>query len=131
MYSLITAIPIDDIPHRPAIEPGAQILAKENDPAVPILVAGARNVWREQHSGIGPEPSHRGMLELANIDIEHGAAQVIAGQRVSQSVLIDDLAPSDVDEDAVRLHSGETVLVEQAVRFRRPLATDGDDIAVR
>jgi len=91
MYSLITAIPIDDIPHRPAIEPGAQILAKENDPAVPILVAGARNVWREQLSGIGPEPSARGMLELADIDIEHGAAQVVAGQRVSQSVLIDDL----------------------------------------
>jgi hypothetical protein len=71
------------------------------------------------------------MLELADIDIEHGAAQVVAGQRVSQRVLIDDLAPSDVDEDAVRLHRGETVLVEQAVRFRRPLATDGDDIAVR
>ena len=71
------------------------------------------------------------MFELADIDVEHGAAQVVAGQRVSQGVLVDDLAPSNVDEDAVWLHRGKTVFVEQAVRFRRPLATDGNDIAVR
>jgi hypothetical protein len=29
---------------------------------------------------------------------------VVAGQRVSQGVLVDDLAPSNVDEDAVWLH---------------------------
>jgi hypothetical protein len=70
-----------------------------------------------QHPGIRPEPRGRLVLELPDIDIEHDAVQVIAFKRISEGILVDDLAPGDIDEHAPRLHRGEPVLVEEAVRL--------------
>jgi hypothetical protein len=39
---------------------------------------------RDQHPAIGPQLHHRRPLEFANIDIERGAAQVIAAQRIEK-----------------------------------------------
>jgi len=53
---LITPFPIDDIPERPALEIGAQIVAEEIDGAMTVLITGRRDMRRDQYLGIGPEP---------------------------------------------------------------------------
>ena len=55
---------------------------------------------RDQHPAIGPQLHHRRPLEFANIDIERGAAQVIAVQRIEKGILVDDLATGNVDQHA-------------------------------
>ena len=47
------------------------------------------------------------VLELADIDVEHHAAQMLARERIGQRVLVDDLAARDIDQDAARLHHGK------------------------
>ena len=71
------------------------------------------------------------MLEFTDINIESCAAQMIALKGVGERLLVDDLAPCDIDEHATRLHRGKTVFVEEAGRFRRPLAADHHEIALR
>src|SRR3954453_17492807 len=71
------------------------------------------------------------MLELADIDIERDAAQAALIERLGERVLVDDLAARDIDQDAALFHQGETVLVEEPGRLRRPLAADRDDIGIR
>src|SRR5215213_377228 len=88
-------------------------------------------MWRDQYPAIRPEPRHWRALELADIDIQHRAAQMVALQRVEERVLIDDLAPRDVDQHAAALHRREAVLVEQASRFGGPLTAYCDEIALR
>ena len=51
----IAPFPIDDIPQRPALEIGAQIVAEEIDGAMTVLITGRRYVRRDQYPGIGPE----------------------------------------------------------------------------
>lgn len=53
---LIAPFPIDDIPERPALEIGAQIVAEEIDGAMTVLITGRRDMRRDQYPGIGPEP---------------------------------------------------------------------------
>src|SRR6516165_182930 len=96
-----------------AIEICAQILAEEIGGAVTILITARRDMRRDQYSGIGPEPRHRHVLEFTDIDIERRTAQMIALERVGEGLLVDDLAPGDVDEYAPRLHRGKAALVEQ------------------
>jgi hypothetical protein len=55
-YLLISPFPIDDIPERPALEIGTQIVAEEIDGAMTVLIAGRRDMRRDQYPGIGPEP---------------------------------------------------------------------------
>src|SRR5215471_7560866 len=86
---------------------------------------------RDQYPGIGPQLRRRRVLEFTNINIERRAAQMIALEGVGEGLLVDDLAPGDVDEHAPQLHRGKAVLVEQTGRLRRPLATDHHEIAVR
>ncbi len=121
--------PVDDVAQGPAVEVGAQVVAEDVDGAVPLLVADAGDVRRDQHAGIGPQLTPRRVLELADIDVEGGAAQVVAGQRVGQGLFIDDLAAGDIDQHGPRLHGGKALRVEQAGRLGRPLAADGDEIA--
>ena len=54
---LIAPFPIDDIPKRPAIEIGAQIVAEEIDGAMTVLITCRRDVRRDQYPGIRPEAS--------------------------------------------------------------------------
>src|SRR5262249_52383459 len=51
---LIPPFPIDDIAKRAAIEIGAQIFAEHVDPSVAVLVAGGRDMRRDQYPRIGP-----------------------------------------------------------------------------
>src|ERR1051325_2503307 len=71
------------------------------------------------------------MLELADIDIERGAAQMAPVERIGERVLVDDLAARDVDEDAALSHQRKALLVEKARCLRRPLAAHDDEIALR
>src|SRR6266436_2389170 len=128
---LIASFPIDNVAKRPAIEIGTQIVAEDVDTAMTVLIASGRNVRRDQHPGIGPETRHRRVLEFADINVERGAAQMITLKRVRESLLVDDLAPGDVDEHASRLHRGKAILIEQAGCLRRPLAADHHEIAPR
>src|SRR5579875_1671408 len=70
------------------------------------------------------------MLELADIDIEHGTAQLLAREGLGQRLLVDDLAARDIDQHASGLHQGEPPGIEQPVGFGRPLAADHDKIAL-
>src|SRR5262245_38001470 len=128
---LIAPFPIDDIPERGALEIGAQVVAEEIDRAMTVLITGGRDMRRDQHPGIGPEPWRWRVLELADIDIERCAAQMIALERVGEGLLVDDLTPGDVDEHAPRLHRCKAVLVEETGRLRCPLAADHHEIALR
>src|SRR5215212_7834401 len=56
---------------------------------------------------------------------------MVAFERAEERVLIDDLAPRDVDQHAAALHRREAVLVEQASRLRGPLTANCDEIALR
>src|ERR1700688_1019349 len=96
---------------------------------MPVFIAGAGDMRRDQHPRVGPKPLHRRMLELADVYVESGAAQVIMLQSVGQGVFVDDLSTRDVDQDAARFHRGEAVFVEKAGCVRRPLAADRDDVA--
>src|SRR5215467_11758912 len=78
---LVPAFPIDHIAQRPAVEIGAQVVAEEVDRAVPVFVAGARDMRRDQYPGVGPQPRRRRMLEFTDIDIECGTAQMTAVER--------------------------------------------------
>src|SRR5438309_11159603 len=80
----IASIPVDDVLQGPAIEIGAQIVAEEVDGTVPILIAGTRDVRRDQNLGIGPQPRHRRVFEFTDIDIERSAPQGVARQCVCQ-----------------------------------------------
>ena len=71
---LIAPFPIDDISERSAIEIGAQIGAEDIYGAMPILVTGARDMRRDQHPRIGPEPRYGSVFEFTDIDIERGAS---------------------------------------------------------
>src|SRR5262249_14522343 len=53
---------IDDIPERPALEIGAQIVAEEIDGAMTVLITGRRDMRRDQYPRIGPEPRHLRVL---------------------------------------------------------------------
>jgi hypothetical protein len=128
---LIAPFPIDDISERLAIEIGAQIGTEDIYGTMPILVSGARDMRRDQHPWIGPEPRHGCVLEFTDIDIERSASYVIAAKRVDEGFLVDDLAPRDVDEHAPRLHRGKAVYVKETGRLRRPLAADHNKIAFR
>src|ERR1700693_3435221 len=86
---------------------------------------------RDQYPRIGPQPRQRCVLEFADINIERGAAQMIAPERLGEGLLVDDLAPRDIDEHAPRLHRGKAVLVEETGCLRRPLAADHHEIALR
>lgn len=114
--ALIAPFPIDDISERLAIEIGAQIGAEDIYGAMPILVSGARDMRRDQHPRIGPEPRHGCVLEFTDIDIERSASYVIAAKRINEGFLVDDLAPRDVDEHAPRLHRGKAVFVKETGR---------------
>src|ERR1700739_4669547 len=52
LLSLITALPVDDVAQRAAVDMGAQVLAEQVDPGVTVFIAGARDVRRDQHFGI-------------------------------------------------------------------------------
>ena len=105
--TLIAALPIDDVAQWQAVEIGARVFSKSDvDRAVAILVAGARDMRRHQHPRIGPQPRRRRMLEFADIDVEHDAAQTIALQRVGERVFVDDLTARDIDQHASRPSSG-------------------------
>src|SRR5436305_2705235 len=71
------------------------------------------------------------MLELADIDIERGAAQMPPLERIDERALVDDLAARDVDEDAALFHQRKALLVEEARCLRGPLAAHDDEIALR
>jgi hypothetical protein len=62
--------------------------------AMPILVDGARDMRRDQHPPIGPEPRHGRVLEFTDVDIEHSASYVTAAKRIDEGFLVDDLAPA-------------------------------------
>src|SRR5262249_18328680 len=94
------------------------------------LVARAGDMRGDQDSRISPEPYHRRPLEFADIDVERSASKMTALQRVKERILIDDLAPGDVDQHAAYLHRGKAVLVEQTSRLWRPLTADHHEIAM-
>src|SRR5690242_6630189 len=71
------------------------------------------------------------MLELADIDIERGATQMVAVERIGERDLVDDLAARYVDEDAALFHQRKALLVEEARCLRRPLAAHDDEVALR
>src|SRR6266699_1594851 len=87
---LIAPLPIDDISKRLAIEIGAQIGAEDIYGAMPILVSGARDMRRDQHPRIGPEPRHGRVLEFTDMDVERSAPYVIAAKRIDEGFLVDD-----------------------------------------
>src|ERR1700722_269880 len=86
---------------------------------------------RDQHSGILPELCRWHALEFADIDVERRAAQMIVLKSIGQSILVDDFAARDIDQDAPRLHRREAVLVEEPGCLRRPLAADHHEVALR
>ena len=96
-----------------------------------VLIAGSRDMRRDQYPGIGPEPCGWRVFEFADINVECCAAQMITLERVGEGVLVDDLTPGDVDEHAPRLHRCKAVLVEETGRLRCPLAADHHEIALR
>lgn len=91
----------------------------------------ARNVRRDKHPLVIPQPPIRLMLELACIDVETDAAQFALLESYEQRLLIDDFAASNVDQDGSRPHGVECLASDQVGRLRRPLATDRYAIALR
>src|SRR3954470_8612913 len=96
----ITSLPVDHVVQLPAIPISTKIVAEDIHAAVLALIAAVRDMWRDQHPAIRPELRHRRALELANINIECRAAQMVALERVEERVLVHDLAPGDVDQYA-------------------------------
>src|SRR3954452_21032216 len=99
----ITALPVDDIVQRPAIAISPKVVAENIHAAVLALSAAVRDMWRDQSPPIRPEPRHWRALELADIDIQRRAAQMVALKRVEERVLIYDLASGYVDQHAAAL----------------------------
>src|SRR3954449_4963701 len=108
----ITALPVDHVVQHSAIAISTKIVAENIHAAVLALIAAVRDMWRDQYPAIRPEPRHWRGLAFADIDIQRRAAQMVALERAEERVLIDDLAPRDVDQHAAALHRREAVLVE-------------------
>src|SRR5215211_3706931 len=85
----ITPLPVDDIVQRPAIPISPKVVAENIHATVLALIAAVRDMWRDQHPPIRPEPRHWRALELADIDIERRATQMIALEGVEERVLVD------------------------------------------
>src|SRR5215469_753459 len=71
------------------------------------------------------------MLEFTGIYIKNRATQMIAPERVGESLLVDNFASGDVDDNAPGLHRGKAVLVEEKGCLRGQLTADHDEIALR
>jgi hypothetical protein len=93
-----------------------------------VLIAGRRNMRRDQHPRIGPQPRQRRVLEFTNVDIERGAAQLTAIERIRESLLVDDLAsarlPASSSCGVPRRGSGRTTV--PIPRRSRRLLRDGE-----
>src|SRR3712207_5634348 len=110
----VTSLPVDHVVQLPAIPVSTKIVAENIYAAMLALIAAIRDMWCDQHLAIRSEPRHWRALELADIDIQRRAAQIVALQRVEGRFLIDDLAPRNVNQHTAALHRREAVLVEQA-----------------
>src|SRR3954463_8665111 len=110
----ITSLPVDHVVQLPAIPISTKVFAENIHAAVLALTAAIRDMWRDQYPAIRPEKRHWRALELADIDIQYRAAQMVALQSAEERVLIDDLAPRDVDQHAAAFHRRKAMLVEQA-----------------
>src|SRR5262249_57715381 len=97
--SLIPAVPVDDVLQSATVEIGAQVFDKQIDATMTFVVAGTRYMRRDQNARVLPQPLRRQMLELADIDIERGAAQMAAVERLAEGVFLDYFAPRDIDHD--------------------------------
>src|SRR4051794_25162867 len=96
----ITSLPVDHVAQLAAIAISTKVIAENIHAAVLVLVAAVRDMGGDQYPVIRPELRHWRALELADIDIQHRAAQMVALQRAEECVLIDDLAPRDVNQHA-------------------------------
>jgi hypothetical protein len=128
-YRSIPPLPIDNIAERLAIEIGAEIFAEQINSGMSVLVAGGRDMRRDQDLRFGPQPRHWRALEFADIDVQGRTSQVIALERNGESTFVHDFATSDIDEHAPRPHRGKAVFVEETGCLRRPLAADHHEIA--
>src|SRR3954451_2424491 len=108
----ITSLPVDHVVQLPAIAISTKVVAENIHAAMLVLIAAIRDMWRDQHPAIRPQPRHWRALELADIDIQRCAAQMVALQRAEECVLINDLAPRDVNQHAAALHRREAALIE-------------------
>src|SRR5262249_62005106 len=70
-------------------------------------------------------------VELAHVDAEPGAAQMVALEGVGKRVLVHDLAARHVEDHAARFHCGETLRIEEPRGLGRPLAADDHEVAFR
>jgi hypothetical protein len=60
-------------------------------PAVAVLVGDRADVRGDEHARIGPQALRRGALELADVDVEGGAAQMAALEGLGERILVHDL----------------------------------------
>ena len=107
-----------------------QVLAEQIDRPVPVLVAVAGRVRRDQHARIAPQRLRRQVFKLAHIYIQYHTAQMPARQRLGQRRLVHDLAAGDVDQHDPRLHRCKPRHVDQIGGLRRPLTADHHEVAL-
>src|SRR4051795_6681613 len=86
----ITSLPVDHVVQLPAIAVSTKVVAENIHAAVLVLIAAVRDMWRDQYPAIRPQSRHWRALELADIDIQHRAPQMVALQRAEERVLVDD-----------------------------------------
>src|SRR5262249_40112677 len=126
----IALFPVDHVGQGATVEISAQVVAEEIDATMVRNIGTVGNVGRDQDAFVIPEPPVRLTLELALIDIQGDASQCSRGEGGNQGLFVDDLPPRDVGENGAGLHGGEGLAPDHAGRLRRPLAADGDTVAL-
>src|SRR6266851_4644233 len=111
----------------PAVEDREEVLYGDHGHAVDRLarhagdMGGGDEVLKLQERVVG-----RGRLLVE--DVERGAGDLVAAERVMQRLLVDDAAARGVDEKRGSLHARQPGGVEEADRLRRLRAMDRDEI---
>ena len=114
----------DRVGRLPAGEDGADVVGQHVHDSGLALLGDARDVRGEHDAGQPFQPTGGGGFVLTDVEARTGQAPTLQG--VGESVLVDDLAPADVDEKRCGLHQGQQPCVDQVtgVRCRRQVAAE-------
>ena len=82
-----------------------------------------------RHDDVG-EPEERARVRLLREDVERGAGDLAALERLDERVLVDQLAAGDVDDPDAVLHPRELLAPDEAARLRRERRVEGDEVRV-
>src|SRR5204863_2357351 len=106
-------------------------LLGDTDGDVDLRLAGRGAEVRGRYHLRQPQQRVIGRGRLVDEDVERGAGDVAARDRVGEILLVDDAAAGAVHDAHALLHLGDGGAVHQAARLRRERRVNGEEVGAR